>query len=266
MPQSPWFLLVGPPSLFVIGFLVFIGRCALHGVPRSPRIDRLAGSKLVPRFILEYGYWFLQLPVRSLVRLRVSPDAITIGSLALAAAAAWQFALGGFGLGGWLLFASHTADALDGMVARATGVSSDRGEFLDALVDRYADFAIYLGVMWYFRDDKVPLALAAAALVGSSVMGYARAKGEAVGIDPNVGWMARHERGVALGSATVLSPLATCWLEPGSAHPRHYLIWLGLGLIALFTNITSIWRAQFVMARMPRPSRPEPSPGLAEER
>src|SRR5207248_251105 len=115
------------------------------------------------------------------------------------------FARGSFTLGGWLLFASHTADALDGMVARATGVSSNSGEFLDALVDRYSDFAIYLGTMWYFRDSPIPAALATAALVGSSVMGYARAKGEAVGIDPNVGWMARHERGVILGSLTVLS-------------------------------------------------------------
>ena len=93
--------------------------------------------------------------------------------------------------------------------------------------------------MWYFRDQPVPLALAVSALIGSSVMGYARAKGEAVGIDPNVGWMARHERGVVLGCATVLAPIVS-----------PYLVWVGLGSIGLFTNITAIWRAVYVMNRM----------------
>ena len=83
-------------------------------------------------------------------------------------------------------------------------------------------------------------------------MGYARAKGKAVGIDPNVGWMARHERGVVLGTLTVLTPIATPFFEPGVAHPRHYLVWLAAALIALFTNMTAIWRAQFVMSRMER--------------
>lgn len=242
--------LLGLPALFVGGLLVFLARCRLHGMPRSPRVDELAATRVVPRFILEYGYWFLQLPVRALVTLSVTPNEISMASLPLAAAAGLMFAEGRFGLGGWLLFASHTADALDGMVARATGASSDRGEFLDAVIDRYADFAIYLGAMWYYRDAPIPLTLATAALVGSSVMGYARAKGEAVGIDPNVGWMARHERGFVLGCSTVLSPIVAPFFEAGAARSRHYLVWGALGLIALFTNVTSLWRAHFVLTRM----------------
>lgn len=252
LPASTRLALLGPPALFLVGFLGFLVRCGLHGVPRSPRIDALGASKLVPRVILEYGYWFLQLPVRSLVALRVTPNSITMSSLVLAAGAGVAFGKGRFGVGGWLLFAAHTADALDGMVARATDVSSDRGAFLDALIDRYADFAIYLGIMWYFRDDVAPLVLSVCALIGASVMGYARAKGEAVGIDPNVGWMTRHERGVVLGTLTVLSPIATPFIEPGVAHPRHYLVWVAVGLIACFSNIAAIWRAHFVMSRMTR--------------
>lgn len=252
LPPSVLVQVLGPPAFFVAVFIAFGIRCALYGMPRSPRMEKLAASKLVPRYILEYGYWMLQLPVRSLVALHISPNAITFASLGLAGWSGVMFAEGRFGPGGWLLFASHTADALDGMVARATGVSSDRGEFLDALIDRYADFALYLGAMWYFRDQPIPLAFATLALVGSSVMGYAKAKGEAVGIDPNVGWMARHERGTIFGTFAVLSPIVSPFLEPGVAPPHHYLVWAALGMIALFTNITAIWRAQFVMSRMPK--------------
>ena len=250
LPPSVLVTIFVMPVFFIGVFFVFIVRCAIWGMPRTPRMDKLAATKLVPRFILEWGYWWLQIPVRGLVACGVGPDAVTFGSLAFACAASASFALGHFGAGGWLLFASMASDALDGMVARATGVSSDRGEFIDAVVDRYADCVIYLGLMYFYRHAPVPLALAAAALIGSSVMGYARAKGEAMGIDPNVGWMARHERGIVLGLGTTLAPLASLWLEPGVTQPRYYTTWVALGLIGFFTNITSIWRTGFVLARM----------------
>src|SRR5207302_7852045 len=94
--------LLGLPALFVAGLLFFLARCAIEGMPRSPRIDKLAASRLVPRVILEYGYWFLQLPVRSLVALGVSPNSITLASLVLAGWAGLLFAGGRFTIGGWL--------------------------------------------------------------------------------------------------------------------------------------------------------------------
>jgi phosphatidylglycerophosphate synthase len=145
---------------------------------------------------------------------------------------------------------------MDGMVARLAGTSSDRGEYLDAFIDRYADFFCGLGFMWLYRSDPLPLALAAAGMIGSSVMGYARAKGEAVGIDPNVGFAHRHERGVILGLTTVMSPIFDAFVEPGVAHPRHYMVIVGLAIVALLTNVTAVWRAQFVLSRMSKKAPP----------
>jgi phosphatidylglycerophosphate synthase len=249
------------PALFFGGLGVFSIYCALRGMPRSPRLDSISNNRLIPRLILEYGYVCLfGLPVRALVALGVTADMVSYSSLVSAVAGAYFFGRGLFSLGGWLFYISFILDALDGMVARARGSSSARGEFLDALLDRYVDFAVALGMMWYYRDEPVPLALGALGMIGTSVMGYARAKGEACGIDPNVGYMQRHERAVILGSASVLSPIVAAITEPGVAHPHHWLVVIAMGIVALFSNVTAIWRARYVMARIAQPPKPSPEP------
>ncbi len=250
------------PILFIAGFLSFLVYCAVRGMPRSPRLDKISKNRLIPRIVLEYGYvCLLGLPVRGLVALGITADMVSYASLVLAVVGAAYFARGWFALGGWLFYLSFILDAMDGMVARARGTSSDRGEFLDALLDRYVDFAVSLGMMWYYRDEPLPLALAVAGMVGTSVMGYARAKGEACGIDPNVGFMQRHERAVFLGTCSCCSPFVAAITEPGAAHPHHWLVIFAMGVVALFSNVTAIWRSHYVMARMKRPAarRPDPS-------
>lgn len=251
-------MLIVIPIGFVLAFLAFCLLCVARGkMPRSPRIDKFPANRIVPRFILEYGYWILQGMMRPLIALRVSPDAITMTSLVFSVASASAFAVGRFALGGWLLWLSFIGDALDGLVARATHTSSDRGEFFDSLVDRYVDLVMFLGFLWYYRADPLPFAIAGLGLIGSSVMGYARAKGEALGIDPNVGFMQRQERAAIIGSLTVLSPVLGAFLEPGAAHPKQHLALFALAVVALFSNVTAIWRAHYVMSRMRRPPRTE---------
>jgi CDP-diacylglycerol--glycerol-3-phosphate 3-phosphatidyltransferase len=139
-------------------------------------------------------------------------------------------------------------DAWDGIVARKTNVSSEAGEFFDATIDRYNDLIAFLGIMYYYRNDPLPLLLAAAALVGSTLTSYTRAKGESVGVDPNVGWMQRHERGVYLGLATCTAPILAHFIEPGATHPRHFAVIAALALMAITANVTAVWRARFVLA------------------
>jgi CDP-diacylglycerol--glycerol-3-phosphate 3-phosphatidyltransferase len=268
LPPSVVWPMVGIPAGFLLAFGIFCLQCLVRGMPRTPRMEKLARSKLVPRLVLEYGYWLLYLPVRLLLALGLSADQVTLISLGFACASAWYVAHGHFAIGGWLVYLSFIFDALDGMVARARGTSSDRGEYFDAFIDRYADFALFAGYAWYYRDEPLALGLTVAALVGSSVMGYARAKGEAVGIDPNVGWAARHERAAFLGTLTVFAPVAALWLEPGAAHPLYHLVVFALGVVALFSNLAAIQRAHYVMSRMrkPPPPKPEPEPEPEPER
>jgi phosphatidylglycerophosphate synthase len=265
-PTSEIALLVVIPAGFIAAFLTFCALCAIRGgVPRSPRLEALGKKRVVPRIVIEYGYWLLHGMMRPLLVLRVSPDALTVASLLASAGAALAFAVGRFSVGGWLVYLSFICDGLDGLVARTTGVCSDRGEFFDSLIDRYADLLMFLGFAWYYRNDPIPFGIVALAMIVSSVMGYARAKGEALGIDPNVGWMQRPERAAIIGTLTVLSTLVGAFVEPGAAHPRQHLALFGLTVVAIFSNVTAVWRAHYVMARMKRPVRKAPPVMPAEE-
>jgi CDP-diacylglycerol--glycerol-3-phosphate 3-phosphatidyltransferase len=253
MPLLELIPIVGIPLYFLVVLLgTFTVRTLIWGMPITERIK--SGSKVLPRFLLEYGYWTIRVHVRLFIALRISANQITLLSLAFAVAGAVLIGMGRFSLGGWLMFFSFFCDAFDGIVARETGTSSNRGEFFDALVDRYSDIVICLGFLYYYRNDPIPALLVSLMMIGSSVMGYARAKGEAVGIDPNVGYMQRHERATYLGVLTVTAPIFAAFIEPHATHPMFHATLFAIALIAFFTNITAVWRALYVLARMPKPA------------
>jgi CDP-diacylglycerol--glycerol-3-phosphate 3-phosphatidyltransferase len=245
---SPWDWL--PPvalGAYVLpAFVVFLVRTG--GVVRTARIDAAGRSPYVPRLLMEFAYWVFEQPVAICRALGVTPAMISFASLAVTAGAAAAIGAGCFSLGGWTLLLGFALDAWDGILARKLGVSSDAGEFLDATIDRYNDLLTSLGFMYYWRDDPLPLACAAAALVGSTLVSYTRAKGEAVGVDPNVGTMQRHERAVYLGLGALLAPVAALWLEPRATHPRYLLAVAAVALVAIASNLTAIARARFVLA------------------
>ena len=246
----PWYdlaPLVGLPAFWVGCFLIYCVRCALFGMERTPRIDQIAKSPWLPRIVMEFGYWMFRIPVRLCIVLGITANMITVGSLLATVAAAFLIAAGHFALGGWTLLFAFTCDSWDGIVARATGTTSITGEFFDATIDRYNDLITFLGFMYYYRNDLVPLMLVLTAMVGSTLVSYARAKGEAVGVDPNVGYMQRHERAVWLGIATAVAPIVAAYVEPDAARPFFHLPVVVMGLLALLTNITAIWRILFVM-------------------
>ncbi len=228
-------------------FFVFLGITAVRGVPRTARIDRIARSPYLPRIVMEFGYWMIDAPARAFVRLGITPNMITTLSLLFTVAAAALFAVGNFFAGGYALVLGFICDAWDGIVARKTGTSSPAGEFFDATIDRYNDLFAFLGLMYYYRNDPLPLGLATLAMIGSNLTSYTRAKGESVGIDPNVGWMQRHERGVYLGVGSVIAPIVAHFTERGVEHPRYYLVIAVLALMALTANVTAVWRARFVL-------------------
>lgn len=236
-----------PVAFWVVMFFVFVALSAVRGVPRTARIDRVARSPYLPRIVMEFGYWMMDAPANACVRLGLSPNAITTLSLVFTLGAAVLFGAGRFAAGGWLLIFGFMCDAWDGIVARKTGLSSTSGEFFDATVDRYNDLFAFLGLMYYYRDDALPLVFATAALIGSTLTSYTRAKGEAVGVDPNVGWMQRHERGVYLGLATATAPIVAHYTERGVSHPRHFAVVATLLLMAVTANVTAIWRARVVL-------------------
>src|SRR5207244_3444442 len=95
-----------------------------------------------------------------LVAWRIHPDALTWAQLAVSIAAGGAFAAGALFLGGWLTIVTGTLDILDGGLARRNGLAGRRGALLDSLVDRYAEFATFVGLGAYFRESWMLLVVA----------------------------------------------------------------------------------------------------------
>lgn len=142
----------------------------------------------------------------ALLRLGVSPDAVTIaGTLVVVVTALWAFPTGHLFLGALVIGLFALTDSLDGVMARQSGRSGPWGAFLDSTLDRFGDGAIFGGlVLWFFGrgDDDVAAVLALACLVLGSVVPYARARAEGLGMTASGGIAERADRLVVVLVAT----------------------------------------------------------------
>ncbi|GAA3882660.1 phosphatidylinositol phosphate synthase [Streptomyces sedi] len=134
-----------------------------------------------------------------LLRLRVSPDAVTlIGTAGVMAGALAFYPRGEFFWGTVVITLFVFSDLVDGNMARQLGVSSRWGAFLDSTLDRVADAAIFSGIaLWYAGggDNQVLCAVALFCLASGQVVSYTKARGESIGLPVAVnGLVERAER------------------------------------------------------------------------
>jgi CDP-diacylglycerol--glycerol-3-phosphate 3-phosphatidyltransferase len=241
----PIAVVTGASLLSVVAFWI-------RGLVRGRTIDaaeKRSHSVVLSGFLVEWAYWFFSPVVRAAVALGIHPDVFSWSSLVLHLVGAVLLARGEFGLGGWMLVLGSFCDAIDGVVARARGVASDAGEVLDAAVDRWAEMAVFFGLAWYYRSLWWAFFLAVAACAGSIMVSYARAKGEAFGIDAKGGLMQRHERAAWLCSSTVLSGIWEAFRpSPGFAH--HGMVLVALAAIAVLANWTGWLRTSYTRAEL----------------
>lgn len=147
-------------------------------------------------------------PARLLLRLGVSPDAVTVfGTAGAVVVSVTCLTTGRFLLAVALLVVLAMSDLLDGTMARLAGSSGPWGNFLDATMDRIADGAIFgsIAVWGAFNSNYWVMAGAITALVTGQVTSYAKARAEAVGATANVGIAERAERLIILGIAVLLT-------------------------------------------------------------
>ena len=152
--------------------------------------------------------------MQGLARTRVSPDALTVGGVTLCAVAAvvvyfeYRAELLCFWVGATLFVVGSVLDILDGALARSSGKGTPFGAFLDSTTDRIGE-AFMLGAiaLVFARDgNDVALAFAFAAVAGSFLVSYTRARAEALGLKGDVGIGSRAERVVVIVSGLVLAP------------------------------------------------------------
>ncbi len=127
-----------------------------------------------------------------------------------------------------LLLASGFCDTMDGIIARTYQQATVFGGFLDSLLDRYADVAVYAGII---ISGLCNLYWGLAAIAGSVLVSYSRARAEAAGIKmESVGLAERAERMLILAAATLI---AFFWLP---------VLGYGIILLAILSNLTVIQR------------------------
>ena len=156
-----------------------------------------------------------------LARAGVSANTVTYVSLLLATASGVLAALGAFVPASAMVLASGVCDALDGIVARARNEVTPYGALLDSFVDRLSDAAPLLGlaVLGTGAGLNVPqLTLAAAAaLVASFAVSYARARALSLGADLPQLFMRRPERVMLVAASLAAGPLSPWACIAGTA-------------------------------------------------
>ena len=179
-------------------------------------------------------------PAKLLLRMHVSPDAVTVtGTVLVILTALVCFPSGWLVTGSIIIGLLAISDLLDGTMARLSNSSGPWGNFLDATLDRLADGAILSGlIVWGALSGEIWLVGGGVfALVMGQVTSYAKARAEAVGAQANVGIAERAERLFVILIATLLAGLGVPWVLPAA-------LWIlgALGVITVIQRIVVVRR------------------------
>lgn len=148
------------------------------------------------------------------------------------------------GWGGFIIIASGLFDMMDGRLARMGNMSTQFGALWDSTLDRYSELVSLFGVVLVFLecgDEWFWLGVVSfAAMVGSVMVSYVRARAEGIGLECKVGLMQRPERVVVLAVTAIITGFTgSLWWLAG-----------GMIVIAVLANITAFWRIAYCYKKL----------------
>lgn len=228
-------------AYFMIGYAIYAVRTAIWGEVTNPEAASRGRTALMGYHLRYYFYWVITPLWRLILASGISANGVTAIAGALGVGAAAACAYGRFALGGWLFLFSGILDAMDGRVARARNQVTPAGAAIDSILDRYTDSLMLVGLGMYYRDSWVLVAVFAA-LIGTSVVPYVRAKSEALGYPVRDGLMQRAERLLYFGGAVAAAPIFEALVFPHEQRPQHWLAVAGIVFLAVTSNATAIFR------------------------
>ncbi|WP_118972195.1 DUF4833 domain-containing protein [Taibaiella koreensis] len=202
--------------------------------------------------------------VRFLIRLGLTPNAVTTIGLLLNVGVAVIFIIGAekgnrgeLGYVGWaggLILFAGLFDMLDGQVARLGKMSSTFGALYDSVLDRYSELILFLGICYYLISHHYFLSslFAFIAMIGSMMVSYTRARSEGLGIENKGGLMQRPERVILIALSAITTGVAGAFVEgdgkvfiPGIRFHVFELMsifTIPIAIMAVLTNITAFKR------------------------
>ena len=169
---------------------------------------------------------------RGLLRMHVSPDAVTlVGTVGTSVAALWFFPRQQWVAGVLVILLFVFSDLIDGTMARMSGRSGPWGAFLDSTLDRVTDGLLFGAVFLGFANAGQMWTASAAlgCLVGGAVVSYAKARAESIGVECNVGIAERAERLIIAGAAALLYGLGVPYILPAALWFLLALTWFTVG-------------------------------------
>jgi CDP-diacylglycerol---glycerol-3-phosphate 3-phosphatidyltransferase len=177
---------------------------------------------------------------KGLMKIGLTPDAVTIiGTAGTTAAAFIFFTRGSFWIGSVVIAAFILSDMLDGTMARLQGRTGVWGAFLDSTLDRVADGAIFVSLLIYFSSTEQWGLVTATAicLIASTIISYAKARAEGLGMTCNVGFAERTERLIIVMVPTFLAGLGVPYIQA-------IALWVlaALTVLTVFQRMAHIYR------------------------
>lgn len=168
----------------------------------------------------------------------ITPNQVTWAGLLSYGVVAWLLTAGFSKTAGVVLVVLGPLDAIDGMLARQTGQADSKGAFLDSTLDRYAEVLLFLGLTCHlfqesYQDSREMLlnaCLVLAALSGSLLVSYVRARAESLGFSCKIGLMTRFERIFLISIALIFDVVRPA-----------------IALLAVLAHLTAAQRIRYIM-------------------
>jgi len=176
--------------------------------------------------------------VSPLAALGVTPNMISAAGFAGNVAAGCLAAGGQFLAAGIVMLVFSGLDLLDGALARKTGTVTKFGAVFDSVLDRLSEAAVLGGLLFHYAEaggHAQAIVLCYAAIVGSIMVSYARARAEGIGLTLREGLFTRAERVLLLGAALIIG--------------HGVLLW-ALWVLAVLSHFTAVQRVFTVWRRL----------------
>lgn len=168
----------------------------------------------------------------------VTPNMISVAGFGGNVAAGALAAGGHFVWAGLVMLVFSALDLLDGALARKTGTVTKFGAVFDSVLDRVSEAAVLAGLLFHYTEiggHTEEIVLCYAAIVGSIMVSYVRARAEGIGLTLREGLFTRAERVLLLGGALVVG---------------HGVVRWALWVLAVLSHFTAVQRVYTVRQRL----------------
>lgn len=196
---------------------------------------RLPSFTLVPHKVSSR---FTDPIVAPLAAAGVTPNMISLAGFLGNVAAAGLAAGGHFLWAGLVMLIASALDLLDGALARKTGTVTKFGAVFDSVLDRLSEAVVLAGLLYHYSalgGHRQEIVLCYAAIVGSIMVSYVRARAEGIGLTLREGLFTRAERVILLSVALMIGHGVVLW---------------ALWVLAALSHITAVQRVFAVWQKL----------------